>query len=272
MKRKIGSVILVNIFAILVMAVFLIPLYYVFITAFKSNTDFLTNPLGLPKEWLFQNFADAWENAKLGVYALNSIFYTTVCVTLSMIFAVLLAFPLSRRFFKSAGFIYTAFVAGMFLPSGTIPLWRMIYSAGLYDTRLGYMLLMIGGGGVTLFFFVSYIKNLPRDLDEAACIDGCGYFRYVFTVLIPLMKPAIASMVVLSAIGVWNEVINSILFLANENYFPITRGLYAFKGQYSIQWGLLCASLIIVAIPVVALYIALQKQIVDGVLAGGIKG
>lgn len=272
MKKAIASRIITNIIAVLVVAIFLAPLYFVIITALKSNTEFLTNSMGLPKTWRFDNFAKAWESAKLGVYALNSLFYTVVCVSCSMILAIFLAFPLARNFFKRGRLIYTAFIAGMFLPSGAIPLWQMIHSVGLYDTRLGYMILMISGGGVTMFFFVSYIKGIPKELDESACIDGCGYIPFIFHILIPIMKPAIASMAVLAAIGVWNEVINSVLFLFNEKYFPITRGLYAFKGQYSIQWGMLCASLIIVACPVLILYMLLQKQIIGGVMAGSVKG
>jgi raffinose/stachyose/melibiose transport system permease protein len=130
---------------------------------------------------------------------------------------------------------------------------------------------MINGGGVTLMFFVSYIKGLPKELDEASAIDGCGYFRYIFKILTPLMKPAISSMVILTTINVWNEIVNSLIFLSDEKLYPITRGLYVFKGQYSVQWTQLTAALIIVAMPLILLYLLMQRYIIDGVVAGGVK-
>jgi raffinose/stachyose/melibiose transport system permease protein len=133
------------------------------------------------------------------------------------------------------------------------------------------MLTMIGGGGVTLLFFVAYIKQIPREFDEAASMDGCSYFMYLRRILVPLMKPAIASMAILMSIGVWNEILNSVIFLSEDAYSPITRGLYIFKGLYSVQWNQLAAAMLIVAAPVVLLYIFLQKLIIDGVVAGGVK-
>ena len=256
---------------VLLMIVYLAPLFFVFNTSLKSEPDFLKNSVSLVTHLKFQNYADAFMKAKFNVYLLNSLLYVTVCVTVSLLMAVLLAFPLSRGYLRGSKVVYAAFLAGMFLPSGAIPLWQMMLKAGLYNTRLGYMLTMIGGGGVTLFFFVSYIRSIPKELDEAAAIDGCGYLRYIFTILLPLMKPAISSMAVLSAIGVWNEVINSIIYLSNESMYPVTRGLYVFKGQFSVVWTLLTAALIIVAAPLVILYIVLQKYIIDGVVAGGVK-
>ena len=271
MRTSLFKKIPLYLFLIVVLLVYLIPLFNVLNTALKTNTDFLNNPLGLPVNIYFANFPVAWKEASLGLYAFNSLYYTIVCVSISLVLALFIAFPISRKFFKANNFIYMAFVAGMFLPSGIIPLWRMIYAAGLYDTSVGYMLTIVSGGGITFFFFVSYIKNLPIELDEAACIDGCGYIRYVFVIIVPLMRPAIATMAVLSAINVWNEIVNSVIFLSNPSLFPITRGLYMFKGQYFIEWPLLCAALVIVAIPMVIFYLILQKQIIDGIVAGGVK-
>ena len=256
---------------LLLMAVYLLPLFFVFNTSFKSESDFLRDSVGFVRSVRLTNYLDAFVKAKFSLYAINSLFYAGVCVTVSIVLAVLLAFPIARGFFRFGRLVYSAFLLGMFLPSGAIPLWQMFLKAGLYNTRLGYMMTMIGGGGVTLFFFVTYIKNLPKEFDEAASIDGCGYLRYLAVILMPLMMPAISSMAVLSAIGVWNEVINSIIYLSNEHMYPVTRGLYVFKGQYSVQWTQLTAALVIVATPLIILYIALQKYIIDGVVAGGVK-
>ncbi|NJD01541.1 MAG: carbohydrate ABC transporter permease [Ruminiclostridium sp.] len=254
-----------------IIIVFLFPLFFIFNTSLKTEYDFIKSPISIVTNIHLANYIDAYTKAKLDLYALNSVFFVAVVVAVSLLLSLFLAFPLARRFFKSTSFIYTAFIAGMFLPSGTIPMWQMFLRAGLYDTRLGYMLTMISGGGITLFLFVSYIKYLPKDFDEAASIDGCGYIRYILTIIVPLMKPAISSMAILSAIGVWNEVINSIIYLSTDRLFPVTRGLYVFRGQYSVQWTLFTSALVIVAAPMVILYIFLQRFIIDSVITGGLK-
>ncbi|MFT4144007.1 MAG: carbohydrate ABC transporter permease [Mobilitalea sp.] len=256
---------------LLVLMVFLFPLLIVLNTSFKTEPEFLKNTIDVAKSFEIQNYITAWNKANMGAYIVNSLIYVLVVDTVSISMAVLLAFPLARKSVRYTGLIYMFFVAGLFLPNGTIPLWQMMLKAGLYNTRLGYILTMINGGGVALMFFVSYIKGLPKELDEAAAIDGCGYFRYIFKILTPLMKPAISSMVILTTINIWNEITNSLVFLSDEKLYPITRGLYVFKGQYSVQWTQLTAALIIVALPLILLYLLMQRYIIDGVIAGGVK-
>lgn len=255
----------------IIMIIMIFPLFYVLNTSFKSNSEFLKDPLGLASSINFENYIAAWEKANLGEYALNSVYYAGVTTIISILMAMFLAFPLARKYFKYGGLIYLAFMIGMFLPDGTVPRWQIIMKMGLYNTRTGYMLTLLNGGGVTLMMFISYIKSIPKDLDEAATLDGCGYFTYVFKILTPLMKPAIASMAVLSCINTWNEILGSIIYLSREELYPITRGLYVFKGDYSVQWPMLTAALVIVAIPMVLVYIFLQKYIIDGIVSGGVK-
>jgi raffinose/stachyose/melibiose transport system permease protein len=122
-----------------------------------------------------------------------------------------------------------------------------------------------------LLMFYVYIKGIPRDFDEAASIDGCGYFKYMFRIMIPLMKPAIASMTIITAIGIWNDIIRAIIYLSNKKLYPITRGLYVFRGQYQVDMTQQMAALIMVAAPLIIMYAFLQRYIIDGVVAGGIK-
>lgn len=257
--------------AALVVFIMAYPLFYVLNTSLKTNMDFIRDPVGIVKNPTLDSYVQAFEKANLGQYAFNSVLYAGVATVFSVLMAVFLAFPISRNYLKCGGLIYVAFMIGMFLPDGTVPRWQMILKAGLYNTRLGYMLTLVGGGGVTLMMFVSYIKSIPRELDEAATIDGCGYVQYTFRVLIPLMKPAIASMAILNCINVWNEVVNAVIYLSKPEFYPITRGLYVFKGDYSVQWPMLSSALVMVALPMVVLYILLQKYIIDGVVSGGVK-
>lgn len=271
MKKGTISKIIIYLIIAIFLVIYLFPLFYVFNTSLKTEPEFIKSTLSFAKSFRFQNYIDAWKQANFGGYIINSLFYMIVCTTLSILLAVFLAFPIARKYIKHGGFIYGLFLAGMFLPDGTIPQFKMLLSLGLYNTRLGYMLGFIGGGGVTLFMFVSYIKGIPKEFDEAAAIDGCGYFRYVFTILIPLMKPAIASMAILTGLNVWNDIVRAVIYLSDDKLLPMTRGLYTFTGSFNNTWTLQMAALVIVAAPIIIIYIFLQNYIIDGTLSGGVK-
>ena len=271
MKKNSLTLTVIYIFIVILVIIYLFPLFYVLNTSLKTKTEFLQNSLSLAKGMHFENYVVAFKRANFAKYIGNSIFYMAICTFLSIVMAIFLAFPIARKYIKFSGAIYLLFVAGLFLPDATIPQFQMILKLHLYNTRLGYMLGLMGGGGLPLFFFVSYLKNIPKDFDEAASIDGCGYFTYMFKVLIPLMKPAIASMTILSAIGIWNDIIRAIIYLSKSDLYPITRGLHVFSGQYQNDTTLQMAALVMVAAPLIVLYLFLQRYIIDGVVAGGIK-
>lgn len=270
-KGNICSRVIIYFFITILMIIYIFPLLYVLNTSLKTNKEFLVNAVAITKTFHVQNFVQAWNRANFGGYFWNSIFYTAVCTIVSTLLAVFLAFPLSRKYLKFSGVIYSFFLAGMFLPDGTIPQFQLLLNLGLYNTRLGYILGMIGAGGIPLLVFVAYLKSIPKDFDEAASIDGCGYFRYIFSILIPLMKPAIASMVILTAMGVWNDIVRAIIYLSDQDMFPITRGLFVFTGQYSSETTLQMAALVLMAAPLAVFYVFLQHYIIDGVVAGGVK-
>lgn len=270
-KKNISLKIIVYLFLLVLMVIYLFPLFYAFNTSLKTKIEYMTDTVSIAKSFHYQNYIDAFKKASFASYIWNSLFYTFTCTCASILMAIFLAFPISRKYLKFGGAIFGLFLVGMFLPDGTIPQFQMLLKAGLYNTRLGYMLGLMGGGGLPLLFFISYIKGIPKELDEAASIDGCGYFRYMFKILIPLIKPAIASVAIITAIGVWNDIIRSIIYLSTSTYYPITRGLYVFQQQYQVDMTQQMAALIIVAAPLIILYLFLQKYIIDGAIAGGIK-
>lgn len=270
-KRNLGIRIAMYTFIAILMVIYLFPLIYTVNTSLMSKLDYMSDPVAIGKSFHPENYIAAFNKAKFGAYIGNSLLYVAICTAASILMAVFLAFPIARKYIRPAGLIYAMFLAGIFLPDGTIPQFQLILRLGLYDTRLGYMLGMMGGGGLSLIFFVSYLKNIPRDFDEAASMDGCGYFKYMFRILIPLMKPAIASMTVLTAIGVWNDIVRAMIYLSKQQFYPVTRGLWVFRGQYQVDTTLQMAAMIMVAAPLVILYIFLQRYIIDGAVAGAIK-
>ncbi len=265
---KVVSYILVVIF----LFVYLFPLFYIVNTSLKSAQDYLLHPTSLTTTFSFSNFAVAWQKANFGTYIWNSILYTTVCTLTSLFMSVMIAFPISRKYVPASKFLHYLFLCGLFLPSGMIPLFQLILKVGLYNTKIGYMLVMTGVNATSVFFFTGYFRGIPKDLDEAAAIDGCGYLRYVVSTVIPLSKPAIISMGMLSMIGVWNDIVSSTIYLTSESNYNITRGMFVFQGQYSNDWTLTAAALLIVAAPLILIYLFGQRYIVDGVMAGSVKG
>ncbi len=274
--RTAGTKTLFRVFCYAVAIVFLIiyiyPLFFAFNTSIKTRQDYLRNPMGLTTTWHFANYPNAWNMAQFQNYIFNSIFYTVIITVLSILLSVLVAFPLSRKYIPASRVFYYLFLCGIFLPSGMIPLFQIILKLGLYNTRPGYILVMTGINSTSVFFYYNYIKSIPKDLDEAASIDGCGYLRYVFSCVVPLMKPALASMGVLNFINVWNDIIQSTIYLTDPAKYNITRGLFVFQGNYAVDVTIRAAGLFIVATPLIVLYVFGQRYIVDGIMAGGLKG
>jgi len=199
------------------------------------------------------------------------VIYTVFATAVYIATAVFVAFPISRGYVKGAKLLLTLFVIALFLPVALIPQFQLMLSLGLYNNPIGYvMLFLVNPIGIVIL--VNYIKTLPKEMDEAAAIDGCGYFRFVTTVVFPLIQPAVATVAVLHAIGIWNELILPTIYLTNKNYYPITRGMIVFQGVYGSNWPTLAAAVLIMTLPMVIIFLVLQRYIVSGLTAGAVKG
>ncbi len=256
---------------ILFALVYIVPMLELINVALKSPQEFLVDPTALTKGFYWQNFIDAWNQAKFPIYLSNTILYTLVS-TFIYVFAVLfVAFPIARKYVKGSRFLFTLYVIALFLPSGLIPQFQLMLRLGLYNTRIGYILLTIGGD-IGVLLMVNYLRSLPRELDEAAALDGCGYFRFVMQIVFPLIGPALATIALLHAIGIWNDLILPTIYLTDQSYFPITLGLITFYGQYGNDWTPLAAAVLMTIVPIVVVFIVLQRYFIDGALMGAIKG
>jgi raffinose/stachyose/melibiose transport system permease protein len=184
---------------------------------------------------------------------------------------VFVSFPIARGYVKGAGFLLTLYVIALFLPVALIPQFQLMLALGLYNNPVGYvMLFLVNPIGIVIL--VNYFKTLPVELDEAAAMDGCSYLRFVATVIIPLSRPAIATVAVLHAIGIWNELILPTIYLTNKDYYPITRGMIVFQGVYGSEWPTLAAAVLIMTAPMLIVFLVLQRYIVSGLTAGAVKG
>lgn len=258
-------------FLLLLAVIYLGPLLMLVNTSLKTTPSFNRDATRLATELNFENFAEAWEKANFPKYLLNSVLYTVSATTIYVITAVFVAFPISRGYVRYSGLVLTLFVIALFLPPALIPQFQLILRLGLYNNPIGYILLFIVNP-IGIVILVNYIKTVPKELDEAAALDGCGYFRFVWSVVLPLIRPAIATVVVLHAIGIWNEIILPTIYLTNRDFYPITRGLIVFQGVYGSDWPVLAAAVLMLTLPMVILFLFLQRYIVSGLTAGSVKG
>lgn len=277
MKKSKSFSILSYLVIALLLVLYIVPLILVFNVSLKSYPEYLMNPLGIVKNVQWHNYVDAWRDGHFSNYFINSLIYTVTGTVLTILVSIFAAFPVARGYVKWAGFIYLFFLLSQFLPNPMVAQYKLMLSLkesfGFfgYDTKLGFIILKTTGTGVVFMLFVGYIKGISRDLDEAAGMDGSGYIRYLFQMILPLMKPVIATGVILTAIGIWNDFVGPTMYLPSASNYPITAGLKEFKGQYGNNWPLLACGITIVAAPLIILYSFIQKYLVDGALAGAVK-
>ncbi len=264
---RIVAYIVVGLFVV----IYLAPMLVVVNVSLKSPQAFMLDPASLTQSPYFENFVEAWKRANFPLYIVNTLVYTVLSTILYVTTVTLVAFPIARKYVKGSNFLYLLFVMALFLPSGLIPQFQLMLNLGLYNTRIGYILLT-AGGGIAPLFLVNYLKSVPKELDEAAAMDGCGYFRFVLQIILPLIKPALATIALLHAIGIWNDIIGPTIYLTDKAFYPITRGLMIFYGQYGNDWTPLAAATLMTAAPLILLFIFLQRYFIEGAMMGSLKG
>jgi len=266
-RAAIASYILLAVFSI----VYIVPSLLVINTSMKTLPEFFKDPIGLASSFNFDNFTNAWELANFPRYLLNTAFYTATATGIFVLSSIFVAFPIARGYFKGSNVLLTLYVIALFLPPALIPQFQLILNLGLFNTRPGYILLFLVNP-IGMIILVNYMKSIPRSLDEAAAVDGAGYFRFVWKIIIPLIRPAIATVTVLHAIGIWNEIVMPTIYLTDSNLYPITRGLIVFEGVYGSDWPGLAAAVLMLIIPMAVLFMFMQRYIISGLTSGSVKG
>jgi raffinose/stachyose/melibiose transport system permease protein len=247
------------------------PLLILVNTAFKTLPSFMKDAVSITDSLNFQNFTEAWNRANFPRYLTNTLIYAVSATVIYIITAVFVAYPIARGYVKHSNWILTMFVIALFLPPALIPQFQLMLSLGLYNNPVGYVMLFLTNP-IGIVILVNYIKSVPKELDEAAALDGCGYFRFVISVVFPLIQPAIATVAVLHAIGIWNELILPTIYLTSQEYYPITRGMIVFQGVYGSNWPTLAAAVLIMMLPMLAIFLLLQRYIISGLTQGAVKG
>lgn len=272
-KKRI-QIILKNVLAWLVSLIMLIPLALIVINAFKPDEEAMTLTLALPVNWTLANFSVVIEKGKLLMSFFNSMLYSLGATALTVLFASMAAYLMSRRndskFFRA---IYMYLVLGIVIPINYVALMKVMQVTHLNNNRLGIVLLYTALQLPFMIFLIyGFVAKVPREMDEAAVMDGCGPLRLYFSIILPLLKPAVISASVLCFLNTWNEFIMPLYFLNSTTKWPMPLAVYNFFGQYSRSWNLICADILLTCLPVIIIYIACQKYIVGGQTAGAVKG
>lgn len=266
-RLKALSYLILSIFAVF----YIWPLFMLVNTALRPFTEYLRDPAGLATNPSLANFGEAWELANFPQYMANSAIYTVTATLIFVITSLFVAFPIARGYFKGSNAILTLYVVALFLPPALIPQFQLILNLGLYNTRPGFILLFLVNP-IGMIILVNYMKSIPKELDESAAVDGAGYITFVTKIIFPLIRPAVATVTVLHAIGIWNELILPTIYLTNEEFYPITRGLIVFEGVYGSNWPGIAAAVLMLMIPILILFMFLQRYIIGGLTAGAVKG
>lgn len=288
-KKKHSGNILYKIFiyvALLALAIsIIIPVLWVFMASVKRNAEFIgadVNPWALPKQFFYQNFIVAFLDAQMGDFFLNSIIVTALGLILLLVIALPASYVLSRFDFKGRRILNVAFMAGLFININyiVVPIFLMLSDANkalgvefFLDNR--FILALIYASSAlpfTIYLLSGYFKTLPKGFEEAAYIDGCGYFKTMVKIMVPMAKPSIITVILFNFLSFWNEYI--IAYTLMDEHGTLAMGLKNLMAveRTATNYGIMYAGLVIVMLPVLILYICVQKQLTEGMTLGGLKG
>ncbi len=251
------------------------PLFWMVRSAMMTKETIFVDRSIFPKIIELGNFQTAWFEGNFGTYFINSIFYTATVVIGIVIVSSLAAYAFSRLQFPGRNIFFYMFVLAMMipLPGGFVPLVVLMNKLQLVNTRIGYVLCMINAGlSVSILLLKTFFDKMPPDLEDAARIDGCGRLGIWLHVALPLARPAIAVVIIFNSLVVWNEFILANLLLTDDALMTLQTGLYKFQGPNLADYPVLMAGLTISVIPIIIIYLFMQKHIIKGLSSGDIVG
>ncbi|MDO5423299.1 MAG: carbohydrate ABC transporter permease [Eubacteriales bacterium] len=275
--KKIISSVLLKLVIALVVVIDVYPIVWMFLCALKKPTEFVSKPsYALPEGLYLQNFVDAWTKGNMGTFFLNSLFYTAVALVFIVTFSMTIGFAVTKMEWKMKKFFQSFFLMGLMVPVATalLPLFQIYNKIGLLNTRTCLILTYIAFGlSLSIFLVTGYMRSLPDELLEASVIDGCGIFSMMRYIVVPLMKNAAVTVLVLQFFYKWNDLLFSMTFVSSTNLKTIQTGLLYFEDQFgSKNWGAIFASVTISVAPMLLIYSVLNKKVIEGMVAGAVKG
>ena len=260
---------------LVIAVIFLIPVFFALISAFKTNGEIIANPVALPTSLNLDNFVQLFKKADIWGALVNTLILTVVSELLIVVVVPMGAYGIQRTGNKWLKKCYTFFMVGMMIPFHVymFSLFREMQAFGIYKTMIGPIVCYISGSvpfGTLMYF--KFLKGIPVEIEEAATIDGCSPMRTFWQVVFPLLGPCTASMVVLNGLGIWNDFLMPYLVLPSNQTKTLTVEIFKFVDQFSTQWNIVFAGTIFAIIPALIVFFSLQKYFVKGITSGAAKG
>lgn len=252
----------------------LYPLFVLFLSSFKTTPEIFMKPFALPKVWKFSNYAEAWNKANFANYFKNSIIITVFSLAAIVLVSSMAAYVIARFEFRGKRALFLYLITGLALPArlAIIPIFLTVRDLHLQNTYTSLVLVYTAGGiAFSMFLLINFFKSLPRELEDSAKIDGAGPFRVYWSIDLPLLKPALATVVIFNFVDIWNDFFFPLILINKDSLKTIPLGIQAFYGEYGVQWNLLFAGLNISVLPVLILFILMSKQFIAGLTEGAVK-
>jgi len=273
--KKITVNLFIHLFLLSVAITCIYPLLWMVSSSLKTQETIFKDIALIPRQFHFQNYILAWQEGGFGRYFLNSIFYSVSVVIGIVVISSMAAYAFSRFRFPGRNILFIMFMAAMMIPipGSFVALYVLLNKLHLRNTPLGYILCMINVGlSTSIFLLKTFFDKLPRELEDAARMDGCSKIGIWWHVAFPLAKPVLAVVVVFNALNVWNEYILALIIFDSRKFMPLQVALQTFQGEFVTNYPLLMAGLTITALPIIIVYLLMQKYIIKGVTAGAIVG
>jgi len=265
--------IFIYVIALIMVAFMAYPLIWMIYSSLKTNREIFLFPFSLPNKICLDNWIQAWRMGNLGHYFINSIFVTSVSVVLIVFLSSMAGYAFARLKFKGRDFFFYTFLLGLILPVQivVIPLFAFFNKIGLLNTYFALIFPYSSWGlALSIYIFRSFFLTLPEEIADAAKIDGCSSFSLYWRIMLPLIRPALVTIVILQSINVWNEFLLALLFIYDDELKTLPVGLLAFYGYHNIDYKLIFSALSLTTIPILIFYFIFQKQIVSGLTTGAL--
>lgn len=250
------------------------PLLVMVLSAFKTNAELFASPFALPENFSLTNAARVWGETNFVSYLGNSVVVTASSVLCILVVGTMAAYALARYQFRLSAVVFLFFLSGLMVPLklAVIPLFIQLDMLGLIDTRAGLVLVYVAMGlPSAIFILTGFLRTLPTELEEAARMEGASELRIMLRIMLPLARPALVIAAIQNAVPIWNDFFFPLVFITSERLKTLPQGLTVFMGEYNTDWGVLFAGLSLAALPIVAVYIVLSRQFIDGMTQGAIK-
>jgi raffinose/stachyose/melibiose transport system permease protein len=275
--RKFIAAVWLDALAMLVIGVvFVVPFVFIFLTAAKTRPEAALFQFSWPSQFqLFQNIRDvvAFGDYRMALALWNSTLLTVGSVTLIVLLSALVAFVMQRRHDRLAAIVSSIMLAGLIIPPAVVPTIFLLQRLGLYKTLLGLIMVEVAYTmPFAILIFRAFMGSIPSEIDESAIMDGASPLRVFFSIILPLLQPAVITVIVTSAVGIYNDFVDPLYFLPGAQNVTAQLTLYSFISQFSSQWNLLFADVVVITLPPLVMFLFFQRQIVSGMTAGAIKG